>query len=202
MEREMPTFAFSSRYMLLADMVALSCFTAWYLLRGRRRTNLLEIKHDEGSPTLTPPSAAPLPALQLPTAGPATETAPLVELPDLSADEAAALAKIRERCKLGGLFKRIDPFAAVAAESRDAYLYRFLRARKMNPKDALEMIVADLEWREKLDINALASRPAEELLGCPISAVWPWAPNWIQGVDRKGRPVIYKEWGQLWIFGL
>jgi len=197
MDREMPMFAFSSRYMLLADMVALSCFTAWYMLRGRRRTNLLEIKRDEGSPTLTPLSAAPVPALQLPSAGPAPETPPLMEeLPDLSVDEAAALAKIRETCKLGGLFQRIDPFAAVAAESRDAYLYRFLRARKMNPKDALEMLVADLDWREKLDINALASRPAEELLGCQISAVWPWAPNWIQGVDRKGRPVIYKEWGQ------
>lgn len=80
----------------------------------------------------------------------------------------------------------------MAAETRDAFILRFLRARKFVVKAAQEMLVQDVEWREDLQLNEAMSQTAAEVLGCPIHDVWPYSATWLQGQDRKCRPVIYK----------
>ena len=80
----------------------------------------------------------------------------------------------------------------MAAETRDTFMLRFLRARKFVVKAAQEMLLQDVEWREGLHLNEAMSQTAAEVLGCPIRSIWPYSATWLQGQDRKGRPVIYK----------
>jgi hypothetical protein len=80
----------------------------------------------------------------------------------------------------------------VAAETRDGFMLRFLRARKFAVKAAQEMLLQDVAWREGLQLNETMSQTAEDVLGCPVRNVWPFSASWLQGQDRQGRPVIYK----------
>ena len=160
-----------------------------------------------------PVTASPPPAVQEsipqppPTAAAAAATPPpaerpqrpvIVEMPYRSSAEEAAVATLKERLRSKGMLKALHPHMQVAAETEDGYLVRFLRARKNNVDAAEAMVLANHEWRVKEGVNELANLTAQEVLGCEIDDIWQWAPNWMQGEDMEGRPVIYKEWSNFW----
>lgn len=121
-------------------------------------------------------------------AAPSQDESPeLTAPPKLSREDSKALSDLMQLVNTGGLEKRLHPYIAVAAESFESYCLRFLRARKSNPKLAFDMLEADLKWRESVGVNEVASLEAHEVLGCQISAIWPYTPQWLQGHDRAGR---------------
>mmetsp|Transcript_54028 Transcript_54028/g.107240 ORF Transcript_54028/g.107240 Transcript_54028/m.107240 type:complete len:442 (+) Transcript_54028:81-1406(+) len=114
-------------------------------------------------------------------------------------EEVAALLKLREKIAESGLrMEELHPHMRVAAESEDYYLVRFLRARKLDAAEACAMVISNHEWRVVERVDELANSTAREVLGCEVSEIWPYLPCWMQGHDKEGHPVIYKEWGNLW----
>jgi len=150
-------------------------------------------------PSTTAAAAAATPPLAYPASPAVRPPRPvIVEMPYRSPAEEAAVATLKERLRAKDLLKALHPHMQVAAETEDGYLVRFLRARKNNVDAAEAMVLANHEWRVKEGVNELANLTAQEVLGCEIDDIWEWAPNWMQGEDMEGRPVIYKEWSNFW----
>lgn len=75
-------------------------------------------------------------------------------------------------------------------------LLRFLRARKFNVDNAFDLLTADMTWRSedgRLDLN---KKSAREILGCDPLLIYQYFPNWLQGIDKEGRPVSYRHFGK------
>jgi len=80
-------------------------------------------------------------------------------------------------------------------EPEELMAMRFLRARRWQPQAALEMLRADVAWRESERVHELWGATAEEVLECPLEATWEWFPTFLQGHDRQQRPVSYTKYG-------
>lgn len=74
--------------------------------------------------------------------------------------------------------------------ARDLARLRFLRARKLDPVEAVKMYVAALEWRrvEHVDTILDAPDPAETLFHCVC-------PHRNHGFDRLGHPIYWEKTG-------
>ncbi len=73
---------------------------------------------------------------------------------------------------------------------------RFLRARKFNVKKAFALICGDIEWRADPQRADLRSLRAAEVLGCNTRDMYAFFPTWMQGTDKQGRPVSYRQFGK------
>lgn len=77
---------------------------------------------------------------------------------------------------------------------------RFLRARKFNVNDTMQMIRADLKWRSEADRSTLRQQTALEVLECDLSLVYNYFPTWIQGYDKQSRPIAWRSFGKFKIW--
>lgn len=98
-------------------------------------------------------------------------------------------------------------------ESVLEWLNRFLVAREEKVDLAEALVRADDEWRRKgfladvpslapLGVAGLATTCPEEIVGCPGRLLEKYFDSWSQGVDREGRPVVYKKYGTLEVSSL
>ncbi len=110
----------------------------------------------------------------------------------MSTDE-SAIAELLERA--GHL--NLQRWCASSGETEENLASRFLRARKGKVSDALAMLEADVKWRESEGIDNLTSRSVKEICGLDESTMQSYLPNWIQGFDKKGRPISYTAYGNL-----
>ena len=78
-----------------------------------------------------------------------------------------------------------------SGESERDLAQRFLKARKMNLVAALEMLEADVKWRERENIDLLTSQSIKSIVGVDEDVMWTYYPIWLQGFDKAGRPVMY-----------
>lgn len=115
--------------------------------------------------------------------------------PILTPFEATGIQQMRDSIGEETL-RAMHPAMRVAAESETSYLLRFLRARKLKVPEAVEMVIANHEWRIAEKIDELAEMNARDVLGCEVTDIWPYLPCWTQGYDRSGRPIIFKHWGE------
>uniref|UniRef100_A0A6B2L9S6 CRAL-TRIO domain-containing protein n=1 Tax=Arcella intermedia TaxID=1963864 RepID=A0A6B2L9S6_9EUKA len=81
------------------------------------------------------------------------------------------------------------------AETEVLLYLRFLRARQFNVQAAIAMLKEDIEWREKENVLNILKETPEEILGCPEEWIMRRVPQWVQGFDKVGRPVIWWEFG-------
>jgi len=72
---------------------------------------------------------------------------------------------------------------------------RFLRARAFNPSKALDLVRADLTWREERGIHRFADMAPEDVLGCDHSLMEHYLPTYIGASDKQGRPVVISKQG-------
>mmetsp|Transcript_11923 Transcript_11923/g.14415 ORF Transcript_11923/g.14415 Transcript_11923/m.14415 type:complete len:395 (+) Transcript_11923:60-1244(+) len=189
---------YSKLLVLSLDAVTVSACIAWLILRGKRGTIKPDqlpldsgIKDDESNSHNQSIHAAATSS----SIADEIDFNPIVSSPEFTEDEKQALSDLRRKLKSAGLLEKLGSSMQVAAESRNQYLLRFLQARKLNVNNAYNMLIENIKWREKLGVNNIASKTAKDVLGCDISAIWPYTPQWSQGEDRQGRPIIYKEWG-------
>jgi hypothetical protein len=116
---------------------------------------------------------------------------------ELTSKEATAVAQLKLR--LGeDTMAAFRPLIRLTVETETTVLLRFLKARKMDVEGAAALVIANQEWRSKEGINELIHMDVQEILGCHPKYVWPYLPCWMQGFDKLGQPVIYKEWGNFW----
>ena len=72
---------------------------------------------------------------------------------------------------------------------------RFLRARRFDVEKTMEMVRADLEWRADNDMTQLQCQTVYEVLQCDLSVIYMHFPTWVQGTDREGKPVSWRQFG-------
>jgi len=60
---------------------------------------------------------------------------------------------------------------------------------------ALAMLVANLEWRASLGLDALADMSLAQVTGVDERVMAHWYPAWHDGLDRAGRPVGWAKLG-------
>lgn len=89
----------------------------------------------------------------------------------------------------------LTSFAASKYETAAFYCQRFLRARSFKAKDALDMLRADLRWRKEYGIKQLVQQEPADFCGCDPRLLFASLPILSYGVDMRGRPVIYKHFG-------
>lgn len=106
------------------------------------------------------------------------------------------------------------PHTATTGESVREWLGRFLAARDGDVDKAEAMVREDDSWRRTGfladappalsagGVAGLASAPPAELVGCPAALLERYFDSWAQGVDRMGRPVVYKKYGTLEVASL
>ena len=109
----------------------------------------------------------------------------------LSEAEVEALASMRLLVKAAGALERIDPFAQIAAETRDETMLRFLRARQLAVKPAFDLLMGDLEWRERVGVLDIGNREAKDVLGCDIKDIWQYSACWIQVGTYKPASLVF-----------
>ncbi|KAL5711874.1 hypothetical protein ACHQM5_014103 [Ranunculus cassubicifolius] len=75
-----------------------------------------------------------------------------------------------------------------AHEGTDILLLKFLQAKDFKVNDAFEMLQKMLKWRKEFDIDEILNKE-----------IWPDLERvgYIDGNDRKGRPVCYMHYGAL-----
>jgi len=121
--------------------------------------------------------------------------------PNLSADHFAKASRLRELIEENDLmdaFHRADP-----DENEFLKLLRFLRARKWDPKNALDMIISDLEWREEDDRFNLRWDSVDDVMaGVDLNKLYKYYPTWIQGHDKQFRPISYRQFGRFEIWNI
>jgi hypothetical protein len=81
-------------------------------------------------------------------------------------------------------------------------ILRFLRARKFNVTQSMEMIRNDVKWREEANINELYSVTANDVLQCDLSLVYKYFPTWVQGFDKQNRPIAWRGFGRFEIWNV
>jgi len=123
---------------------------------------------------------------------------PVIVEGEMTDAEAACVAGLRSQLEESGTLNALHKHMRVAAETEESYLVRFARARKCKVDDALAMVITNHEWREAEKIDEIADMEARDVLGCELQDIWPYLPCWMQGEDKLGRPIIYKEWGNFW----
>ena len=125
-----------------------------------------------------------------------------------------------ELCKMSGYYPNINTEQLAAAEQvlraienenlnfftdkEDRFLkvLRFLRARKFNVKNTLNMIREDVRWRSEDDRLKLSTESAENVLQCDIPSLYQYFPVWFQGFDKQLRPVSYRQFGKFEIWNV
>lgn len=80
-------------------------------------------------------------------------------------------------------------------DSFEQCLLRFLRARKYDVDKAWAMLSATMEWRQKVNPMVLVDMPPEQVAGLPREMIQQHFPMWHQGYCKKGRPVMFKNFG-------
>ena len=82
------------------------------------------------------------------------------------------------------------------------HLLRFLRARRFHVENAYTLFINDYKWRHcttddngevKEAMYALKHHSAQEVLNCDILKMYSYFPTWLQGYDKQGRPVSYRQ---------
>lgn len=73
---------------------------------------------------------------------------------------------------------------------------RFLRARKFDVSKTFAMLEADIKWRNDNERFKLATVPIDDYLGCDFEKLYPFIPNFEQGYDKEGRPLVYIQVGK------
>ncbi|PPQ62876.1 hypothetical protein CVT24_006274 [Panaeolus cyanescens] len=153
----------------------------------------------QGSPARTQPTSKPSSILKAETAEPQNSLTQRFtqaewdvlkkfrsQLPDMLADAYddkpdAGLTPI----SLWGV--TIDPTNPTNDARVSVILMKFLRARNLNPKDARDMLVNTLRWRESFNIPAALNESfPQEVFG---------QAGHIYGVDKGNRPVVYNIYG-------
>ena len=139
------------------------------------------------APTATPATAA------APSATPATAAAPSAATTVRATEDSHAIDALAAQLQAEGV-----SFVPPPGESRDDTLKRFLDARQGNVPKAAAFLAADAAWRDEQRIDELRALGAEEVLGgaaavAGLLKVLPVAYG--TGVDRLGRPIVYKHFG-------
>lgn len=96
------------------------------------------------------------------------------------------------------------------AESLAAFCMRYTRARPRSQAQALELLTADMKYRDETQSHRLAHMSLQEALGLSVSpdaeaiqkAVCRQVPHSILGLDRQGRVVVYRRYSLLRIWEL
>ncbi len=89
----------------------------------------------------------------------------------------------------------LDRWCASSGESLEDLAIRFLRARRGKVSDALLKLEEDVKWRVQEAVDSLPARSVKEISGLDEKIIQSYIPNWIQGYDKKGRPVMYTAYG-------
>lgn len=79
---------------------------------------------------------------------------------------------------------------------------RFLRARKFDVGQAFELFKADVHWRRDGDRWHMKEETAGEILQCDAATLFTYFPTWLQGCDKQGRPVSYRQFGKFEIWNI
>ena len=95
---------------------------------------------------------------------------------------------------------KMDP--QVYGENSFNRLFRFLRARKFDPKAAFAMMQKNDKWRKEFAGLDLRLEKAEDILNCDLGKVHEYFPTWIQGYDKQSRPVSYRRFGKFEIWNI
>lgn len=79
-------------------------------------------------------------------------------------------------------------------------LLRFLRARRFHIENSYDLFVYDYQWRQTDEMKHLRFLSAQEVLNCDILQMYSYFPTWLQGYDKQGRPVSYRQFGyfEIW----
>mmetsp|Transcript_20658 Transcript_20658/g.55780 ORF Transcript_20658/g.55780 Transcript_20658/m.55780 type:complete len:290 (-) Transcript_20658:653-1522(-) len=138
----------------------------------RRKNRQTPGKHGASASTGAPPSAAALSAN-----------------PELSMPLGTASKDVEGLRQLAGQVEDgIPPEATPRA-------VRFLRARKHNVDEALDLWQKDEQWRRKESIGEVLNEDVEANLDATLSSMY--APVVLPGRDVRGRFVMYRELGPL-----
>jgi hypothetical protein len=116
--------------------------------------------------------------------------------PNISAIQLAAASQVMRMIqdeKLNFETDREDTFLKVL---------RFLRARKYNVKNAMQMIREDVRWRAEQNRLNLSQESAQEVLNCEVKLLYQYFPVWFQGFDKQMRPVSYRQFGKFEIWNV
>ena len=98
--------------------------------------------------------------------------------------------------------------ACTSGETARQYAKRFLVARDGDVDKADAMLRDNDTWRRSGfladapalacgGVAGLAALPPADVVGCPAALLERYFDSWAQGVDREGRPVVYKKYGRL-----
>ncbi|KAI0076602.1 CRAL/TRIO domain-containing protein [Panus rudis PR-1116 ss-1] len=92
-----------------------------------------------------------------------------------------------EPVKLWGV--TIDPYAPNKDPRVSVVLMKFLRARELNVKNAREMLVATLRWRDEFKVDELVKEEfPQDIFG---------KLGFVAGKDKDGHPVTYNLYGAI-----
>ena len=75
-------------------------------------------------------------------------------------------------------------------------LLRYLRANQFNYEKTIEHIQRNIAWRKDYNVDELMKLDPEIILGCKLEDLTAFYPHWQSGLDKTGRPVIYKQYGK------
>lgn len=81
-------------------------------------------------------------------------------------------------------------------------LLRFLRARQFDIQASFEMINSDVSWRHDSGKNTLRNELGKTVLECEPSDVTKYFPTWLQGYDKQGRPISWRQFGKFEIWNI
>lgn len=75
-------------------------------------------------------------------------------------------------------------------------LYRFLRARKFNVQYTHELLVNDIKWRKDNNVDIIRKQSLHSVIPCQPIELYKYLPTWVQGIDKQGRPIMYRQYGK------
>ena len=109
-------------------------------------------------------------------------------------DHSAALGELKQK-----LHQRSEPptYKQILqyndeGSSEDQYLLRFLLESNLKVDAAAKLLVKDIEWREKTNINAIQRMSEREALGGADPAeLFSAYQSFLYGYDKLDRPVVY-----------